>query len=205
MCRLLVPFACAFVLVGCGSRGVPLAPPRQQQPPGITPSADSSLAFHPANILFERLPSACGATNPPFAASDTYYVQMFGAGAMPTSASINLQFPASVAVGQDLAITLSPFGVISMSIDASGATTNHIGQDGQRDNFAITFLWMQGANPKEVDAGPLSSVTLRVVQLPQYEGDLGIVHLDMHFTDGGVLDFDVAEPVMTLVLGCPRG
>jgi hypothetical protein len=122
---------------------------------------------------------------------------------MPLGARIRVTFHRTVAVEYELAVMMSPFGVLSTSIDSSGNRTSQVGQYGQLDNYQTTFMWVQGADPNEVDPGALSSVTLDFLALPQKADDFVSVRIDMVFVDGGVLDFIASARLESVSFSCP--
>jgi hypothetical protein len=172
----------------------------------IEMAADSTLHFSPTKVTFTRFASACGVTNPPFTDADVFSLVIVGAGSFPAGATaIELTTSLKVPLDQKLSFMLGPFGLQGSTTDASGHTFDRFGQSGQIPADQLSFQWMQGADPSEIDSMALSSVTVDFAAFPSKDGEPLDAQMAMTFVDGGLLDFSTHSTVVSALEGCPAG
>lgn len=185
-------FLVVILAVGCGGASQ-----------GVAPLPDSTLTFPLGTLDAERFSSMCGVANPPFTSTDLYSISLFANDPVPHSA-IEVRFQPTIALHEDLPVTLLPLQIISESVGPNGVFDVNMGQPGTFATAAddASFTWAQGGNPSLVDAQLLDSVTLHFDTL---DGNHVALTIDMQFHDGGVLDLEVDVNAVTAVTSCPAG
>lgn len=142
--------------------------------------------------------------NPPFTDTDVFGLVIVGAGSFPTGATaIDLMMPREIPLDQKLSFALAPFGVQASTTDASGQTVERFGQSGQIPVEELSFEWLQGADPSEIDSKALTSVTVDFATFPRKDGEPLDAQMVMTFADGGLFDFSTHAPLASAWEGCP--
>ncbi len=169
---------------------------------------DSTLPFSPTTVTLQRFATQCGVPHPIFQDSDLYNLTVLGK-AVPQGehrTMIAVEFHRTLPLASELPVMLGAFGEVAYSIDPQGNKTNIVyGQGGTLPMSDNSFEWSQGTDASELDAQPLSVVSVRIDQLPLADGDLGTLTVRMQFTDGSVYDAEISAALFTGLSGCPAG
>ncbi|HUJ60488.1 MAG TPA: hypothetical protein VLX92_18430 [Kofleriaceae bacterium] len=165
---------------------------------------DSTLPFHPTEVTLERFAAQCGVAHPIFQDADLYDVSLLGVVEDPRT-MIDVSFHPTLPYDQALPVDLQAFGVISTSVGPGSNMTEIFGQTGALPLDDNSFEWSQGADPGELDASALSSVTFTIGAMPYADGADGEFTVRLEFADGGVYDVTVRPALDTGLSGCPAG
>ena len=192
----------AFSALGCGSNRTLLEPSPDGSAQMPFQIAIGSIPFTPATVSLNRS-GTCGVVQPEFKDTDPFELTIDGA-AQPASAGstctapteISLNFHRTVPLNQDLDVVLETFNP-SLACAIQGGSVAQPNQD-------VSFSWELGENANEVDAQPLTSVTLHFSQFPHQDGDPLVLAVKMLFADGKVFEF-VTRPLLVSAAGPPCG
>jgi len=154
-------------------------------------------------VDFRRFAAVCGRAEPPFVDEDLYSIDIFGRG-KPPAPSITVGFQRTIPLDEDFIVPLAEFGVVQSYSDAAGNIVDLYGQNTYINDRHLNFNWVQGLDPNEVDATPLTNVTLRFLATPAKNGDAAAVRISMLFADGGRLVLTAQPKTFTTDWGsCP--
>jgi hypothetical protein len=156
----------------------------------------STVQFTPSSVEANRFADGCGGVDPSYSAADSFSLQAIGTtGAGSPYTSLVFEPTPSVVVG-------TPY---SMQVQAYSDTGTTPGQGATSGDGALTFSFSWGADTAEIDASPLSTVTLTVVAFPTQDGEPMTVHCVLGFTDGKTLDMTFSRDIVSDLSGCAAG
>jgi hypothetical protein len=148
-----------------------------------------------------RFPSTCGVTDPPFTSTDDFSLEiLLGPRTETPYNELSVEYEAGVVVGKPIALTVAPFQAHGSEVGDGPWYAAQNAQSGQ-----VSFGYQQGADPSNFDQVAFDSVTLTFEAIPTEDGAPLTVRLQVHFTDGKVLDETFSADLTTDAGGCPAG
>jgi|HubBroStandDraft_5_1064220.scaffolds.fasta_scaffold100953_2 hypothetical protein len=182
-------------LFGCGGQVTSPGEPRE-----VTLNAGGTIAFTPASVVVARYPAVCGVMNPPFTDGDRYSMDIIGSEVQAPYDELFIRFPSPVMVGTPLTLAVQAFS--TMGTESAGGSW-YAAQTAEESD--ITFSYVQGSDPTEIDTGAFDSVTITILAMPMKDGDPLTIQLRIHFVDGLVLDETYSGPLASEWSGCSAG
>ena len=153
-------------------------------------SVRAPIDFSPSSIHALRTPAQCGVTNPSYAPSDVFALNLTGeTDVAPPYTTLAVKIDASVSQNEAVPLTVSQ--------DPSTGAVTASSNDG-----TLQFSFSVGTNTSELDASPLDSVVVTITSLPTADGQPLGAELHLTFEDGRVLDQVYSAPVQTIFVSC---
>jgi hypothetical protein len=148
-------------------------------PPPVVVNPGNTVTVSSPEVSATRFPSTCGVTDPPFTSTDDFSLEiLLGPRTETPYNELSVEYEAGVVVGKPIALTVAPF-------QAHGSEV--------------------GDGPCNFDQVAFDSVTLTFEAIPTEDGAPLTVRLQVHFTDGKVLDETFSADLTTDAGGCPAG